>query len=135
MFKFIVPGEPKGKARPRMSTKTGIAYTPKDTIQYENWIRTCYLEQAGAKLEGQIEATIIAFYSIPKSISKKKRQQMLEGLIRPVKKPDVDNLAKSVLDSLNKIAYDDDSQVVECNVKKFYSDNPRVEVEISQMKY
>ncbi len=42
-MKIIIPGEPKGKARPRMSTKTGVAYTPKKTIEYENWIKECYL--------------------------------------------------------------------------------------------
>lgn len=42
-MKIIIPGEPKGKARPRMSTKTGAAYTPKKTIEYENWVKECYL--------------------------------------------------------------------------------------------
>jgi Holliday junction resolvase RusA-like endonuclease len=133
MVKFTVPGEPKAKARPRMSTKTGRAYTPSETIQYENLVKVCYMESKQLKLEGQIEAQITAFYGIPKSASKKKKEQMLQGLIRPVKKPDVDNIAKTVLDSLNKIAYDDDSQIVECIVQKFYSDNPRVEVEIKQI--
>lgn len=36
------------------------------------------------------------------------------------KKPDVDNLAKIVLDSLNKIAYDDDAQVCRLLVEKRY---------------
>ncbi|WP_143287345.1 RusA family crossover junction endodeoxyribonuclease [Caloramator quimbayensis] len=131
-MKFIIPGEPKAKARPRMSTKTGIAYTPKETIQYENWVKTCFIEQGGNKIDGQISAKITAYYSIPKSTSKKKREEMLKGKIRPVKKPDVDNIVKSILDSLNKIAYDDDSQVVKCDVEKFYDENPRVEVELKE---
>lgn len=130
IIKFVVPGEPRAKARPRISTKTGIAYTPKGTIQYENWVKTCFMEQDGKKIDGQISAKITAYYSIPKSTSKKKREEMLQGKIRPVKKPDVDNIVKSILDSLNKIAYDDDSQVVKCDVEKFYDDNPRVEVEL-----
>lgn len=133
-----MPGEPKAKARPRMSTKTGIAYTPKETIQYENWVKTCFVNQSGIadsedRFRGQISARIIAYYSIPKSISKKKREEMLQGKIRPVKKPDIDNIVKSILDSLNKIAYDDDSQVVKCDIEKFYDENPRVEVEIEEI--
>ncbi|CZR99694.1 Endodeoxyribonuclease RusA [Clostridioides difficile] len=52
----------------------------------------------------------------------------VEGLIRPSKKPDLDNIIKSVADSLNGIAYKDDSQIVEVVSKKYYSDKPRVEV-------
>ena len=111
---FTVPGEPKAKARPRMTT-TGIAYTPKKTVEYENWVKQCYLiEQKGKKLEGQIKAEIAAYFTIPKSTSKKKRKKMTNYLIRPTKKPDTDNVAKIILDSLNSIAYDDDKQVVDC---------------------
>jgi Holliday junction resolvase RusA-like endonuclease len=117
-----------------MSTKTGRAYTQKETIQYENLVLMEYEAQCGMKLEGEIKAEIVCFYTIPKSVSKKKREQMLSGDIRPVKKPDTDNIAKIVLDSLNKIAYDDDSQIVELIVKKFYSDNPRVELELWQKR-
>jgi Holliday junction resolvase RusA-like endonuclease len=83
------------------------------------------------RLEGQIKAHIQAFFFIPKSTSNKKREKMLSGEIRPTKKPDTDNLAKIILDSLNKMAYDDDSQIVTLTVQKFYSDEPRVEVELA----
>ena len=39
-------------------------------------------------------------------------------------KPDTDNIAKSILDSLNKIAYLDDKQVVDLEVHKFYNEKP-----------
>jgi Holliday junction resolvase RusA-like endonuclease len=55
---------------------------------------------------------------------------MIDGIIRPIKKPDLDNIAKIIADSLNGVAYRDDSQIVESSVAKFYSDFPRVEVEI-----
>lgn len=58
---------------------------------------------------------------------------MLEGVIRPTKKPDIDNVCKIVLDSLNGIAYHDDTQVVDCQVRKFYSENPRVVVTIQDI--
>jgi len=71
---------------------------------------------------------IIAYYAIPASTSQKKRREMESGLLRPIKKPDVDNLAKVVCDALNKIAYRDDAQVVDAQVSKYYSDQPRIEV-------
>ncbi|KNF09838.1 holliday junction resolvase [Gottschalkia purinilytica] len=133
MINFEIPGEPKSKARHR-TTKTGIAYTPKKTTEYENWVRQCYcIKHRDKRLTGQIRAEIKAYFTIPKSTSKKKRIEMINKNIRPTKKPDTDNIAKIVLDSLNSIAFDDDKQVVELNVQKFYSENPRVEVELSEV--
>lgn len=128
VVKIIIPGEPKGKGRPRMSTKTGRAFTPKDTIMYENLVKMCYQDQVGEMLEGEIRATIIAHYGIANSTSKKKRELMLQGEINPTKKPDLDNIAKVVLDSLNNIAYKDDSQITKLVIEKCYSNEPRVEV-------
>lgn len=76
---------------------------------------------------------ILAFYSIPKSASKKKRTLMVEGKIRPTKKPDMDNVMKMIADSLNQVAYRDDTQIVDAQVRKFYSEQPRIEVSISQI--
>lgn len=128
-MKFVIDGEPKGKARPRV-TKSGITYTPKETMEYENWVRWSYREQCGVMLEGQIRAAIICYFSIPKSVSQKKREQMLQGKIRPQKKPDLDNIAKIILDSLNGLAYKDDSQVISLTIEKYYNEVPRVEVEL-----
>lgn len=130
---FTIPGEPKGKQRPRV-TRTGHAYTPQETAVYENLVKMEYLNQCeGKKLNGQLKMTIRAFFSIAASASQKKRNQMLNGEIRPTKKPDVDNITKIVADSLNKIAYDDDSQIVTATTEKIFSENPRVEVMIMEM--
>lgn len=55
---------------------------------------------------------------------------MRAGIIRPTKKPDMDNCIKVIADALNKLAYHDDTQIVDCQIRKFYSDDPRVEVRI-----
>ncbi len=133
-LKFTITGEPKGKARPRV-TRTGHAFTPKDTAMYENLVRLEYQRQCfGRKFpdDAMVDARITAYYSIPKSISKKKRQMMLDHKIRPCKKPDGDNCIKIVLDSLNSLAYKDDVQVVDCQIRKFYSDDPRVVVTLQE---
>lgn len=132
VMRFTVPGEPKGKGRPRLG-RSGHAYTPHDTAQYENLVKLCFTAQYPdfPMMEGNIWVGITAFYKIPKSVSKKKAADMASGLIRPMKKPDLDNVAKIVCDSLNGIAYVDDSQVTTLVVRKYYSHDPHVEVSIS----
>lgn len=131
---FKIPGPVKGKARPRM-TKAGIAYTPKETVQYENLVRMCYKEVAGWYLEGALSITIMAFFEIPKSTPKYKRQQMIEGKIRYTKKPDWDNIGKIICDSLNGVAYRDDAQIAMASVFRHYTDGaPYVLVRISELE-
>lgn len=137
--RFTVPGQPKGKARARTVRRGGgksFSYTPEGTVLYENLIKTCYLQDAGHVLfnDGQpLAVDIIAFYEVPKSYSKKKKQEMLDGQLYPTKKPDIDNIAKCVLDALNKLAYRDDTQVVRLHTEKHYAEIPRVEVEIREI--
>ena len=40
---FVIPGRVQAKQRPRFNGK--FAYTPKQTVEYENWIRTCLLDK------------------------------------------------------------------------------------------
>lgn len=138
--KFIVPGAPKGKARARTVRGRGgnsFSYTPEQTVLYENLIKCCYRQEANSMIfnDGQpLKVTIIAYYPIVKSTSKKKKQQMLDDLMFPTKKPDIDNIAKSILDALNKLAYRDDTQVVTLHMEKHYADEPRVEVGIEEIE-
>lgn len=132
---FTIPGEPTGKARPRVFNRGGrsMAITPEKTVMYENLIKMCFTEQSGKFLgENPLTMSITAFYSIPKSASKKKAESMRAGEIRPMKKPDLDNVVKVIADALNGVAYKDDSQIVSLrNVDKFYGDVPRVVVELT----
>lgn len=80
-----------------------------------------------------LKLEINAYFGIAKSVSKKKKLFILASKLRPIKKPDVDNILKIIADSLNKVAYKDDAQIVECIIRKFYSENPRVEVAISKV--
>ena len=131
-MKVTVEGKIKGKARPRVFN--GHAITPKDTVTYENWVKVCYQQAGGKLIEGPIRATIDVYYKVPKSCTKKRLQAIRGGLDYPCKKPDSDNVAKIILDSLNKIAFDDDSQVVELIVNKLWTeDTERVEFEISEV--
>lgn len=132
--KFTVLGVPMVKKRPRASMRNGhaVVYTPKDTVNYENLVRYTYQSEVGRKLEGAIEARIKAYFPIPKSISKKKHELMATETYPCLCSKDTDNIAKICLDSCNKIAFDDDKQVYKLTVEKYYSDNPRVEIELEE---
>ena len=130
---FTIKGEPKGKGRPRF-TKTGRVYTPTETMQYESLVILNYRSVAkGYKFTSPVRVTIKVFHAPPKSKSKKVKEDMLNGRILPTKKPDLDNIAKIILDGLNKVAWDDDTQVVEMMIVKRYSEEPFVGVIIQEI--
>lgn len=133
---FTIPGSPKGKGRPRFHRIGNFVstYSSKETVLYENLVRSCFIEAYPNTFfdkDTPLSMTVIAFMDIPTSISKKKRQQMLDWIIRPIKKPDSSNILKAIEDGLNTVAYNDDTQIVTHHVYRFYSANPRVEVYIS----
>ena len=131
---FTVPGVPKGKARPRI-TREGRAYTPQETVMYENLVCAMYRQQVGnVFLNGAIQAEIRAFFPIPKATSKKKRATMESGLVDYTHKSDSDNIAKIVLDALNHIAYYDDAQISRLIVQKKYGHMPRVEIRLTEVE-
>lgn len=120
-----IPGRPMGKQRPKFGK--GFAYTPKKTVEYENYVRLVFQRKYGQpNLTGQIKANIKVYFDIPKSVCKTKKEKMKANIIRPAKKPDCDNIAKIILDSLNGIAYEDDKQVISLTVEKYYGDTPGV---------
>lgn len=92
---FQVPGEPVGKGRPRF-TRQGRAYTPAKTAKYENLVSLAFQQMYPnhVPFENAVEMKMIAYFSIPKSWSKKKHQQAVLNQIFPTKKPDTDNIAK-----------------------------------------
>lgn len=132
--KFCVLGEVRSKQRPRATVINGHArvYTPKDTVMYENLVRYAYQEQVGEMLEGAIQALIRAYFPIPKSVSKKKHELMASENYPCMCAKDSDNIGKVCLDALNKVAYDDDRQIYRLTVEKWYSEKPRVEIELSE---
>jgi Holliday junction resolvase RusA-like endonuclease len=69
---------------------------------------------------------------IPASFSKQKRKDALEGILKPTKKPDIDNIAKCFLDGMNDIVYFDDKQVVNLHITKVYAETPAVEVMVTE---
>ena len=137
-IKFTIPGEPQGKGRPRFAHVGGrpMAFTPDKTVLYENLVAMEYRCQCGGKRFDDHAALVLevhAYYAIPLSVSRKRRNLMQSGKLRPTIKPDWDNIGKVIADSLNQIAYRDDAQIVEARICKYYADDPRVEVMIQEV--
>lgn len=136
---FIVEGKPQGKARPRVVqnryTGRSVAYTPIKTGNYEDLIRWSYKAAGGEYLgEKVLQVDIKAFYPIPKSYSKAKRQAATDDTLRPTSKPDCDNIVKVVLDALNGVAYYDDKQVVSVSCNKYYGESGYLHITIEELK-
>lgn len=128
-IKFTVPGAPQGKMRSR-STRSGHHFTPHKQVVYETLVALEFEKKVPdwQPWEGSISVDIYAYYSIPKSMSKIKRQAMISGDLLPTKKPDIDNVQKSILDGLNGVAWADDSAVTDIRAIKRYDANPHVDV-------
>lgn len=136
---FQVPGKPQGKARARTYYNKELgrstSYTPENTVLYENLIKSQYLAKCnGIYFESgtPVAVQIIARFVPPKSASKKRALQMLEGKELPLKKPDVDNIVKVVADALNGVAYRDDTQIASVTAKKVYSAVEGLDIRITE---
>lgn len=130
MHKITVPGLPKGKGRPRYYQ--GRAVTPTATRDYEKKIALCWQTQGRPVFPDRqpVIVWIRAYFPIPKR-AKKRDKAALEGAFC-LKTPDSDNIAKCVLDALNRLAYHDDSVVQLGGVYKFYTNAaPRLEIELT----
>ena len=141
MIEFTIPGEPRGKSRPRvvrLKNGASTSYTPDKTVAYEEMARQRFRQQwPSGELpfpdKTPVCVMITACFSIPKSASKKVRASMIDGRISPTKKPDVDNVIKIVLDALNGFAWHDDAQVVLLQVTKEYTEHePFVRVQVTE---
>lgn len=133
LLHFMVPGVPQGKARARFGN--GRTYTPAKTVAYEGLIALAGQQAMEGRdlLEGPVYMVVNAFFPIPKSWSKKKRQQAQQTLAWHIGKPDGDNILKAVGDGLNGVVFKDDSQIAFAKVTKQYDALPRVEIMVEIM--
>lgn len=139
---ITVPGTPTGKGRARSATRrkkgggTYIAHvTPQKTINYESLVAlAAHQAMAGRPpLAGAVEVEIAIRITPPGSWSVKKTKQAIEGVIRPITTPDVDNVIKAIFDGCNGIVWGDDRQVTDiARLTKRYSVQPGVVMTVRQ---
>lgn len=135
-IEFTVYGEPVAQGRPRATTINGRVkmYDPKKSSEYKNYIRLVASQHAPKELlDGPLQLDVKIYKPTLKSFSKKKKEMAEQGVLRPTTKPDVDNYVKAIKDALKNVIWKDDSQVVDLQVSKYYSEKPRIEVKIEQI--
>lgn len=135
MITFFIPGEPVAKGRARSFIRNGRIghYTPEKTESYELRVALGATAAMGgiALLTGPLVMSVKATFSIPKSWTKKRREAHVSKPEAVIKKPDLDNILKSVADGMNGVVYADDAQISEFSeCKKVYGDMPGVLVKV-----
>lgn len=124
-FYFRIPGEPKTKQRPRAVVRGNFAtiYTPKETKLAEQKLRGYILNNYKTeKLTGAITINI----EFRKKLPKKPKTNYWTS------KPDIDNMIKLVLDALNGVIYDDDSQITKICANKSYGAESETRIMIEE---
>jgi Holliday junction resolvase RusA-like endonuclease len=128
----FLTGQPVGKGRPRF-TRSGHVYTPDKTKRYEMRLAG---EASNVMMVRQLDPITVpckvlirAQFQIPKSWTKAKKLQAERREIFPGK-PDIDNVAKIVLDAFNGVVFEDDKQVHALRVLKAFGD-PCLSVSVS----
>lgn len=111
MQEFNIRGIPKAQARPRKG-KGGHFYDP-SKVYKDNITAQLLLQNPHYIAEGGITVNLLFNLPRPKSLKK--------SVINHVKKPDIDNLVKSVLDAAKGIVWRDDSQIVILHAMKRYT--------------
>ena len=145
VVRFTVPGEPKGKGSVRASIVGKKSKNPHVKTFTDPQTRNAmaviqdHAERAMADadlepLEGPVVLGIWAFRSSGRPGTKIGDQAAEIGVVRPTKKPDVDNYSKAVADALNSVCYLDDGQIVRLVVEKHFSKRPRMEIVVQEWR-
>lgn len=135
-YKFEINERAIGKERPRYSSKTGRMYTPEATRSFEEKVKWSFTSKYNVSMklsEKPFKAKITAIFKPADSLSKKKKEELIRK-VDYTHKPDVDNIAKIILDSLNGLAYKDDSQVTALLVFKDYGEENKIIVELEEIE-
>ncbi len=109
-YTLRVDSPPRSKGRPRV-LPNGRTYTPRATVKAEKVISDAWEFAGFPKLDGPLKVAI-EFDKNGMLITVQEVQH--NSSLRA----DIDNLAKTVLDALNGIAYGDDKQVVHLDAIK-----------------
>ncbi len=131
-MKFEILGKPTGKGRPRLG-KYGT-YTPQKTRDYEDLVKLSFKNKYKVEpSEREIKMKITAVFEPPRRLSKKKRAELIDWEQGYMHKPDIDNIAKIILDALNGLAYKDDNQVADLFVTKEYGEENKIIVILEEL--
>lgn len=131
-FEFTVPGMPVPYAR-AAGGKTMHRFTPAKQRNAMGTVKLfCSVAMKGmAPLDGPIALTVNAIYPWPSSLSRRAREK--PGADFKISRPDIDNLAKLVMDALNSVAWCDDARICVLHLEKYYGDIPCLRVRVRKL--
>ena len=150
-FFIVLYEEPEGSPRPRAKyiTKDNIisnAQSNPGFIQIysltgasdRNFMKRLLDENEYGELQHHLiytpcYVTYVTFSKTPSSYNTEETYLAELGLMRPLAKPDFDNIEKKYSDMYNGNIWLDDTLVVEGTIKKYYSILPRVEITLQYM--
>ena len=133
-IEFRIPGEPVAKGRPRFTRFSRRPYTPEKTAAWEMHIKVYAAKhRPQTPPTGAISCVLVFSMPIPKSIqnNNKAMSELAAKFNTHIKKPDLDNLAKSVLDALQGAFFVDDCQICDLALEKRYRTETGVYVQLT----
>lgn len=125
MLEFAIPIKPQGKERHRSTIRGGKirTYNTAKATAYERAIREhVQSKYSGKPLEGPLIVHVLAIFKRPKTVDRKQHTV----------KPDIDNIAKAICDSLNGVLWSDDKSIVYLTIRKLYGDADLINLEVYQ---
>ncbi len=130
---FVIYLVPKPTPRPRHNGFQHIFYVTgaKDN---KDIFRKFYIKNDLPMITTPCKFTCISYLPIPNSMSNLEKLIAEIGLIRPIAKPDWDNIGKTYSDMIQGTLLLDDSLIIDGVSKKYYSTKPRVEIHIEYME-
>lgn len=135
--RFTVPGRPVAKGRPKFARiGPGVrAYTPEQTREHETSVRALAANAMNGRplITGPVHLHVRIYVACPVSWSGKRRAEAIRGEIRATKKPDASNVVKSIEDGCDCVVWRSDSQIVQLVAEKWFGDQPRTEVVITEI--
>lgn len=135
-MKLIIKGQPITQGRPRFANrgKFTTTYDPPKSKAYKQLVKAQAIQQWHSQpLSGALRCDVTIYRPIQQSGSKREKLLKLSGQIRPTIKGDIDNYFKAVTDPLTGIVWKDDALIVESRISKYYSNEPRVEIEVQEL--
>ena len=133
-FRFTLIGEIVPQARPRISTRSGLpkAYDSEKSRDFKEYVsHMAYQSMDGHEpFSGPIVVSICVYRRVPSTWSKLKVARALDNMIFPTGRPDVDNLAKGIMDGMTGVVWVDDAQVVRLIVEKKYDNQDWASVRV-----
>lgn len=144
VIRFVARTIPVAKARHRSFVKTSRngklyagTYAPSENAKAESeFIALAEPHAPPRPFDGPLEISLIFYLPIATSSPAWWKHAAAIGRAHHCKKPDVDNLAKLVLDAMTRSGqwWRDDTQIVSLHAHKRYGDTPETAVEVTPLQ-